>query len=308
MNKYLLFFLIFVLTSFENANSKSENFIVAKVGKKIITNLDVKNKILTTLIIANEDINQDNINNSKKQTFQNLITLRLKEIELEKFDYSISEQRMNSFLNQVSGNNIESLITKFRDFNVDYEIFKKEIEVEIKWRQFIYQKYSKKISVNQEAIDTEIKNVLNSNISGSKELNLSEIVVPQEENISNEIIISKITNEIKKNGFDNTALKFSISSSSTEKGNLGWIDSRALSSKIIDKIKNLEVNQISKPIIDTNSILFLKLNDQRIIKKNLDVEKLRNNIIKQKQNEMFNLYSESHLSKLKNRNLIEYNE
>ena len=112
MNKYLLFFLIFVLTSFENANSKSENFIVAKVGKKIITNLDVKNKILTTLIIANEDINQDNINNSKTN-ISNLITLRLKEIELENLIIQF-EQRMNS-LNQVFGNNIKSLITKFRD-------------------------------------------------------------------------------------------------------------------------------------------------------------------------------------------------
>ena len=34
------------------------NFILVKIGKKIITNVDVKNKILTTLIIAGQENNQ----------------------------------------------------------------------------------------------------------------------------------------------------------------------------------------------------------------------------------------------------------
>ena len=109
------------------------------------------------------------------------------------------------------------------------------------------------------------------------------------------------------NGFENTALKFSVSNSSSEKGSIGWINSNALSKKINDAIKDLNPGQISKPILQTNSILILKLNSKRFIQNNnINKKKLTENLIKQKQNELFNLYSNSHLSKLKNNNLIEY--
>ena len=66
MNKLPIIFIIFFLISFTNLNSKTENFIVAKVGQKIVTNFEIKNKIIGTLIISGETINQANINSLKK--------------------------------------------------------------------------------------------------------------------------------------------------------------------------------------------------------------------------------------------------
>ena len=72
-------------------------------------------------------------------------------------------------------------------------------------------------------------------------------------------------------------------------------------------LKNLKPGQVSKPIIQTNSILFIKLNSERILENNdIDEELLKKNLIRRKQDELFNLYSRSHLSKLKNNSLIEY--
>ena len=68
----------------------------------------------------------------------------------------------------------------------------------------------------------------------------------------------------------------------------------------------MKINQVSDPIIETNSILLLKLNGKRELNKDVDLTNLKKKIIQQKQNEMFNLYSNSHLSKSKNKNLIEY--
>ena len=56
-----------------------------------------------------------------------------------------------------------------------------------------------------------------------------------------------------------------------------------------------------------NSILFLKLEDIKETKiNNLNNNELRNKIINQKKNELYNLYSKSHLSKLRNTSFIEY--
>ena len=69
----------------------------------------------------------------------------------------------------------------------------------------------------------------------------------------------------------------------------------------------MEIGQISNPIKRQNSILFLKLVNERTARvENINIEELKERIIGQKKNEMFNLYSKSHLSKLRNSVLIEY--
>ena len=69
----------------------------------------------------------------------------------------------------------------------------------------------------------------------------------------------------------------------------------------------MKVGDVTKPIKTQNSILFLKLDDKKISKKkDINLVKLKESIIIQKRNELFNLYSRSHLSKLKNTSIIEY--
>lgn len=303
---FLIFFFSFFLFLSNNLQSNIQSSIILKVDKKIITSFDVKNKILSTLIIAGNDITQANIDQLKEQTLENLIYIKLKEIELERFDFKVNKQRVNKFINRVSGNNKEKLKNDFKSNGLDFNLWVREIETEFKWQQFIYSNYSNKIEIDESLIDIEIKEILKSRLN-NKEVNLSEIEIFQNDEFSNSDLISRIFDEIRKYGFEDTALKFSVSSSSSEKGNLGWINIKTLSKKINNVLKNLKPGQVSKPIIQTNSILFIKLNSERILENNdIDEELLKKNLIRRKQDELFNLYSRSHLSKLKNNSLIEY--
>lgn len=303
---FLIYSFIFFLFLTINLKSNIQSSIILKVDKKIVTNFEVKNKILSTLIIAGNDITQSNIDNLKKQTLENLIYFKIKEIELEKFDLRIKEERVNDIINRISENNIEKLKSNFKSNGLDFDLWVEEIRTELKWQKFIYLKYSNKIQIDESFINTEVDKILKTNIN-NKEINLSEIEVFQNNEISNDSLISKILREIEVKGFENAAMKFSIANSSSSKGNLGWINMNTLSRKINDALKNLKPGQLSEPIIQTNSILFLKLNSVRILKNNnIDKERLKKNLIKRKQDELFNLYSRSHLSKLKNNYLIEY--
>ena len=93
------------------------------------------------------------------------------------------------------------------------------------------------------------------------------------------------------------------------KSELGWVNESILSNLIIDKIKNLKKGEISPPIVIANSMIFLKLNDMRESStKNIDLKKLKNDILNQKQNEILSLYYKNYLSKLRNNTLIEFYE
>lgn len=300
----IFFFLIFFLNGILNA--KIENKIIVKVGNEVITSFEIKNKILRTLILNNSNINQENIDKLKEKVLDNLVNIKLKENELKKTNVEIDTNRINEYLSKISSNDIAKLKNLFIQNNVSFELFIDELKTEFRWQKFIYQKYSKKIEVNENSLNDEIETLLKDQLE-VKEVNLSEIQLLNNQNINNKEFIQNIFDEIKQNGFENTALKFSVSSSSSEKGSLGWINIKTLSKSIYDLVSNMSPGDISEPIIQSNNILLIKLNKERKVSRtDLDKDEMKKRLIKQKENELFNLYSISHLSIIKNKYFVEY--
>ena len=282
------------------------NKIVLKVENEIITNYEVKNKILTSLVLAGDEITQENINKLKKQALDSLIQNKLKIIELKKYKIKKNNSQINSYLNLVSDNDITKLQDKFKNNNLDYDLFLEEVEIQTKWQNFIYLFYKEKIEINENTVEEELKKIVE-NENKIQEFNISEIEIITEESANIDQITLELKDKIKNEGFETAALRYSISSSANNKGNLGWISSKSLAREIFEVLKTMDIGQISNPIKRQNSILFLKLVDVRTSKvENLNIDEFKKRIIEQKKNEMFNLYSKSHLSKLKNTVLIEY--
>ena len=95
--KHKISVIITLLILFLNNNLYGFNSkIIVKVEDEIITNYDLKNKILITLILANQEINQQNIDELKKAVLDQLINLKLKKIELSKYKIKKDEGRINS--------------------------------------------------------------------------------------------------------------------------------------------------------------------------------------------------------------------
>ncbi len=307
MRKY--FFKLFVLFSFFIVNKEIlsiENKIIAKVENSVLTSHELKNKIRVTLVLSDQEINQNNINKIKANVLSSLLNLKIKKLELDKYKVDIRKIDANNHLSSISSNNIIGLKEKFVRNNLDFNLFLTEIKTELAWRQFIFNMYNNKVNIDGEDIDFELSKIIENN-STIEEYKISEIEIFVEEEMTINKQINFILDQIKKIGFENTAEKFSISASSVDKGDLGWINSKSFSKKIFKILKDMQIGDISKPIRNPNSILFLKLIDKKNSKVGeLDKDEIKSKLIQQKKNELFNLYSNSHLSKLKNNALIEY--
>ena len=304
--KYIYFFfyyLIIINHSLANLN----NTILLKIDNHIITSYELKNKIMSTLILSNTDINQQNIDRIKKQSLEALINNKIKFLETSKFKVETNINELNNYLNSISKNNLDQLKFKFEEYDLDFSLFAEEIETQLKWQKFIFNKYSKKISLDDRLINEEVQ-TLAKNMEIIEEFNLSEIEILRNDNETDNELISNIFNKIDLIGFEKAALSNSISNTSNENGNLGWVNSRSLNDQVFKNLSKLKIGEISKPIIRENSILILKLNDKRKSNINsINLVKLKQDLINKK-NDLFNLYSNSHLSKLKNSSFIEYNK
>lgn len=307
--KMRIVILFFIFNCFYNeVFAVIENKIILKVENEIITNFEVKNKILSTLILSNQEINQQNIDNFKKQALEFLIQYKLKKIELSKFNLKNDSSQINNYLNSISGNDINKLKDTFKRNNIDFKLFVDEVETQFKWQQLIYKIYVNKIQIDEKSINKELEDIVQKE-SEIQEFKISEIEILLNGDDNDEGKISNVQKQINLIGFENAALKFSSSSSAVNKGDIGWINGKSLSKQIYEVIKNMNINEVSKPIKRSQSVLFLKLNDKKISKSNkINSVELKKNLIDRKKNDMFALYSKSHLSKLRNTSLIEYNK
>ena len=303
---HIIFLIIFFINVGEISFAKMENNIILKVENEIITNYEIKNKIISTLILSNNEINQQNIDQLKAKILEDLILSKLKKIELSKYNIKKNNEQINSYLNSVSSNDVKGLKEKFNKNNIDFKIFLEDLEIQFKWQKLIYKIYSNKIEFNEDIINKDLEKLV-SGKSNVEEFEISEIEILRNNDSSDNAKILEVEKTIKEQGFEKAAITYSLSLSSENKGYLGWVNGKSLSKEIYNILIKIAPGQITKPIKGQNNILFLKLNNERILKsENVDISELKKNLINQKKNALFNLYSSSHLSKLKNTSLIEY--
>ena len=308
IKKTIIFVKFFLIFFSNNLFANIKNNIVLKVENKIVTNYEIKNKIISTLVLSNQEINQKNIDRLKKQALEFLIQNKLKKIELSKTNIETSTDQIDDYIKSISKNNLSLLKEKFEKNNIDFKLFKDEIETQLRWQKFIFQIYSNKIEIDEKSVIYEVNEVLK-NQSNVEEFRLSEIeILINGDDLDKEKILN-LKREINEQGFGETALRFSISSSASNKGDIGWIKGKTLSKNIYNIISKMNIGEFTDEIFRQDSVLFIKLVDKKISKSSdINIEKLKKEIIAQKRNELFNMYSRSHLSKLKNSSLIEYNK
>ena len=138
MNIILKLFIFLQIFFFSSAFALIQEKIIAQVENEVITTYDMENEIRTLLVLSDQEITQENINKIKQTALNNLINLKLKEIEVNKFKVQLQKNAITNYLINISSNDISSLKNKFLQNSINYDIYIKKIENELKWQSLIY--------------------------------------------------------------------------------------------------------------------------------------------------------------------------
>ena len=127
---------------------------------------------------------------------------------------------------------------------------------------------------------------------------LSEIIFSIENKKELNEKFKKIKNEIKIKGFENSALRNSISDSSKDGGKIGWVKETSLSNKIKMILSEMDINTISDPIKIPGGFLILKINDIREVENKLNIDEELDFAIKSKTNKQLEQFSNIYFNKI----------
>jgi len=302
----LFSFLLLSNLIYGKANSKVNNSIVVKVGNSVISTIDIQNQIITTLIIQKKELNQKNIDNIKDNTVKLLVNKAVKNSEILKYDITkYNDKDLESYLQNVAkkfNTTQKGLKEIFLSYGVSFDVFIENYKTELLWNSLIYNMYKNQLNVNIIDVENEIEIILKNKIL---EYNLSEIELPLDEYKDKEKI-DNILKLIKKNGFEDTAKKFSVSPTAVNSGLMGWLRVDTMSKQYLNILKNLSVKDVSPYIVNDKSILILKVNKIKQNEKETDKSEIKKKIINKRKQDSLNLFSRSHYSNIENSILIKF--
>ena len=295
--KILTIFIIFFI--FINNTLAYENKILFRVNNEIITSVDILNEInyLSSLNKSFKNLEKEKIFQIAKNS---IVREKIKEITLLKIfeEIKLDDKDLNrSLINNYSNldiNNIDELNQYLKKFNLDIKKIEKKIIVNALWNQVIYSRFSSNVKIDINKLKEEI---LKDN--KQTEFLLSEIVFDLDLNESLDKKFILIEKSILQDGFENTALIYSISDTSTNGGNLGWIKESSINKKIKNEISKLEINEHTSPITIPGGFLILKLSEIKKTDREIDLDKELEAIIRVKTNDQLNQFSNIFLNKIK---------
>lgn len=296
-----IFFCFLYLSNFSFAK---ENRILFKINNEIITSVDILNEI-KYLKMINKDFNNTEKKTKIEIATNSLIREKIKKNELKSLNINLKVK--DELFEEIIQNNFRNLNIKtleefnlfFKQEDIDPNLIKDKIIVDVMWKQWIYNKFYNKVKIDRNKIKKDILNK-----KKEKEYLLSEILIETEkrEDVNKKLVL--IDRTIKEKGFSIAALNFSISESSKNGGKLGWIKENVLSKKIKDQLSLIQTGEYTNPVIIPGGFLILKIEDTRIKEIDLNTNNLLQNIIEKKTNEQLSRFSNIYLNKLKKDTLI----
>ena len=303
-----LFIILSIITLNIGQSIALENKILFKVENEIITSIDIYEEI-EFLKIFNPEINNLDESELLEISKNSILREKIKKIEIMNFveepkvDDKFLIRIINNKYSRLKINSIKEFENYLKDNNLNVKKVKEKFTIEIIWNDLIYQKFNKKIIINEDSIRKEI--LENSQRKQLEELLLSEIIFDASN--KNEYLekYEKILFDIEKSGFKKAALIHSNSETATNGGIVGWVQENNLNQNIKKVISELQAGQISKPIRTSSGFIIIMIEDKRVSELKFNLTEKIDEAIRSRRNDQLNQFSNIYFNKLK-KDLIIY--
>ena len=297
---FILFTIINLLSNVVIAENKHE--IIIKINNQIITNFDIQ-KETKYLLALNPSLNNLSTKQIKELSKNSLIREKIKENEILKY-YKINyeDPELTKFVTNIYkrlniGDEAEfnTYLLKF-DMNINTVI--KKIAIERDWNKMIFGKFKNQIVVDELKIKKNLEKKLDKSEIQTSYL-ISEILFQAKNEKEFEETYNDIIKAIDESSFKSAASIYSISDSSINSGEIGWVKKNEISNSIYNELNKLNIGDITQPLKVASGFLIIYLEDVKKIEKEINTEEEFKKIVTTEKNRQLNEYSVIYYKKIK---------
>ena len=289
---FILLAIINLLSNKVIAENKYE--IIVNINSQIITNFDIQKetKYLFALNPSLDKLPKKQINEISKKS---LIREKIKENEILKYyiinyeDPQLAIFLINIYkrLGIVDEAEFNTYLSKF---DLDISSVIKKIAIEKAWNKLIFDKFRNQISVDELKIKEELEKKLDKSEIQTSFL-ISEILFQPKNEKEYQDIYNNIIKTVEESSFKSAASIYSISDSSINSGEIGWVKKNEISKLIYKELNKLKIGDISQPIKVASGFLMIYLEDLKKVEQEINLDQELKKIIMVEKNRQLNEYS-----------------
>ena len=282
--------------------------IIININNQIITNFDIE-KETQYLLALNSSLNSLSLKQMKEIARNSLVREKIKKNEILKY-YKINyeDPELLTFLSNVYNRlNIkdEDEFTSYLLKNdLDIKEVIKKIALERAWNKLIFDKFNNLISVDELKIKNKLEKKQTKSETETSFL-ISEILFQSKNEAEYQEIYDAIIKAIKESSFKSAASIYSISDTSINGGEIGWVNKNEISNSIYNELNKLNIGEITQPIKIASGFLMIYLEDLKKEDREINLEEELKKIIIAEKNRQLNEYSTIYYKKIEKQIFID---
>jgi len=205
----------------------------------------------------------------EEQVLERLIMNQVQVQRAEQTGIRVTDQEVDRSLADVARQNQLSLIQlrqAIESDGLDFNEFREDVR-----KQLLTSKLTQRIVESMDQVtDTEVEMLLESEMFGSDEYNLSQIAIQLSPSATPAELreAEQRINEIRQQvvdgmDFAEAAVNFSDSPDALDGGEVGWRNLNTMPRQLADRIRDMEAGEVSEPMLGNGSVMLVKVNDRR---------------------------------------------
>lgn len=262
--------IILMIINITTSEAEQKSGIAAVVNDQVITAIELHNRYNTILALNNISDNVIDQKQMKEQVLYALIDEKIISEEAAKVHISISPNEENQLIknfatqNNIAGEDLDSmLIAK----GITKAELIKILNAQLLWSKLIkqYIEHDNEERISKEEVLEQFEIIKKYQLNNRDfNIKLAELVISKDDDYNSNI--KNLLNALNSGAsFDQLVRDFSIAPSRDSNGEMGWIQMSQLSQELLEKIKTLQKGQVSKPVVQENSVTIFKILDKKPI-------------------------------------------
>jgi peptidyl-prolyl cis-trans isomerase SurA len=241
--------------------------VAATVNDSVISDYDLKQRIALFVATSGVRPSSDALNAIRDQVLKQLETEQMELLEAKKDNISVSAAEVDKAIDDIVKSNhisIDQLKSVLAQGGVDYATLRSQISTQIAWSKLVQDQLGDRVHVTPEDVDAELAKIkAGANKPRYLVGEIFETVDSPEQDAKVQKDMTDLDNQIQQGApFSAVARQFSQNPTAAQGGDLGWVQEGQIPAELMNRLKTMNVGDVSEPIRAAGGYYIITLHDR----------------------------------------------
>jgi peptidyl-prolyl cis-trans isomerase SurA len=242
--------------------------VAATVNDSVISDYDLKQRIALFVATSGVKPAPEALNAIRDQVLKQLETEEMELLEAKKDNISVAASEVDKAINDIVKSNhitLDQLKSVLTAGGVDYATLRSQISTQIAWSKLVQDQLGDRVHVTPEDVDAELARIkAGANKPHYLVGEIFEAVDSPEQDAKILKDMTDLVNQIQQGApFSAVARQFSQNPTAAQGGDLGWMQEGQMPAELMNRLKTMNVGDVSEPIRAAGGYYIIVLHDRQ---------------------------------------------